>query len=298
MIANFVRALVSVCIASICFGCSPSTKTKQDTRSPTGLESEVRGTGEAILLIHGAYIEDALLSLSNEPALGKYRVIRYHRRGYGNSARHALPLSIAGEAQDALGLLQSLGIERAHVVGYSSGGLIALELALSAPQVVSSLILIEPPFNVEVGGSFPMADFLGAALALYNGGDKAGATNFFLGEVFGPAWREELPRMVAGGLEQVETNTDLFFRSEMHAVLAYTFPPTKARIPQPVLLILSSEESSQAAYIQALMTWLPQTQQFVVADANHNLPMKQPRSIAERLAAFLSSSNVVGNLYS
>lgn len=288
---NSARALAWVCIAGFCSGCTPLTQTEQDMRGNRALEYEVRGAGEVILLIHGAYIEDALLPLATEPALSKYRVLRYHRRGYGNSARHAQPLSIAGEAQDALRLLDSLGIERAHVVGYSSGGIIALELALSEPRAVSSLILIEPAFHVDVAGASPMADFLGAALAFYNAGDRAGATNFFLGGVFGPNWRGELPGMVANGLEQVEANADLFFQSEMHAVLAYRFPPARVGISQPALLILSSEGESQASYAQALASWLPQTQQFVVADANHNLPMKQPHSIAERMAVFLGDTN-------
>lgn len=257
---------------------------------PNGsLHHEVRGAGEAILLIHGAYIEDAMLPLANEPALDNYRVIRYHRRGYGKSARHDQPLAIAREAQDARDLLRQSDVESAHIVGYSSGGVVALELALSAPDVVKSLVLIEPAIDAAVAGSSQMPPFLAAAQDLYSGGDKRGAVDAFQTVVAGPAWRDELPRMVPGALEQIENNTDLFFRSEMHAVLAYRFGAHQAgRIRQPVLLVLSGDGAPRAGYAQSLAAWLPQMERFVVTDANHNLPMKQPGSIARRIADFIA----------
>jgi pimeloyl-ACP methyl ester carboxylesterase len=195
---------------------------------------------------------------------------------------------MSSEAQDAFALLQQLGVERATVAGYSSGGIIALELALSAPDVVRSLILIEPPIDEAVVDGTQMPEFLDAMVGVYRSGDKAGAANAFLTAVNGPGWRDELPQMVPGGLEQVENNTDLFFQSEIHAVSAYRFRADKAaRISQPILLLLSSEGAPLAEYRQSFTAWLPQTQERIVPDANHNLPMKQPGVIAEHIVAFL-----------
>jgi pimeloyl-ACP methyl ester carboxylesterase len=63
------------------------------------------------------------------------------------------PFSIAQQAADCRALLRGLGNDRAHVVGHSSGGVIALQLALAAPEVVHSLVLLEPALmEVPSGG--------------------------------------------------------------------------------------------------------------------------------------------------
>src|SRR5262245_32652967 len=104
-----------------------------------GLEYEVNGAGEAVLLIHGALIADALLPLTREAALADaYRPIRYRRRGHGGS-HPAGAFSMQQQARDAQALLKHLGVARAHVVGHSLGGAIALQLALEAPSLVHSL---------------------------------------------------------------------------------------------------------------------------------------------------------------
>ena len=69
------------------------------------LEFEVVGSGEPMLLIHGAHIADALQPLVAEPALERFQRIRYHRRGLGGSTcpAEAAPTSVAVQANDAAG---------------------------------------------------------------------------------------------------------------------------------------------------------------------------------------------------
>src|SRR5690349_17953707 len=82
----------------------------------------------------------------------------------------------AEQAADARALLRRLGIERAHVVGHSAGGPIALRLALDAPEFVHSLALLEPALmDVPSGPLF--AEAVGPAFRIYQAGDKAGATD-------------------------------------------------------------------------------------------------------------------------
>jgi pimeloyl-ACP methyl ester carboxylesterase len=119
------------------------------------LQHEVVGSGEPMLLIHGAHIADALQPLVAEPALGRFQRIRYHRRGLGGSTYpvDAGPTSVAVQAEDAVRLLDHLGVDRAHVVGYSWGGAIALELAAQDPTRVASLVLLEPAILATPAGA-------------------------------------------------------------------------------------------------------------------------------------------------
>ena len=108
------------------------------------LEYEVQGSGEPVFFIHGALMGDTYRPLMVEPALKDYRFIGYHRRGYASSSPLDGPLPISGHAADCLGLLQELNAVPAHLVGHSSGAVIALQLALDAPEAVRSLTLLEP----------------------------------------------------------------------------------------------------------------------------------------------------------
>ena len=124
------------------------------------LAYEVVGSGEPMLLIHGAHLADALQPLVTEPALERFQRIRYHRRGLGGSTCpvDAGPTSVAVQAKDAVGLLDHLGVDRAHVVGTPLGGAIALELAAQHPTRVASLVLLEPALlTTPAGAAFARA---------------------------------------------------------------------------------------------------------------------------------------------
>jgi pimeloyl-ACP methyl ester carboxylesterase len=125
------------------------------------LEYEIRGTGEPVVLVHAGVFAGWFKPLLEEPTLtGRYRVLSYHRIGYAGSSRVAGPVSIAQQAAHLRSLMRRLGIERAHIVGHSSGGNIALQLALDAPEVVGSLALLEPALVASPSG--PQKD--GAAI--------------------------------------------------------------------------------------------------------------------------------------
>ena len=101
-----------------------------------------RGEGEPLLLIQGlsgthASWGDTFLG-ALDPGLD---LIMYDHRGIGGSGPSAGSFTIAELAQDAAGLLEALGVERAHVLGISMGGMVAQELALDSPERVLTLAL-------------------------------------------------------------------------------------------------------------------------------------------------------------
>jgi len=98
--------------------------------------------GEPLLLIQGLSGSHASWGETFLDALGAgLDLIAYDHRGIGTSASIDGPFKIADLAADAAGLLDALGLDSAHVVGISMGGMIAQELALAAPERVRTLTL-------------------------------------------------------------------------------------------------------------------------------------------------------------
>jgi pimeloyl-ACP methyl ester carboxylesterase len=103
-----------------------------------------------------------------------------------------------------------LGVERAHVVGHSAGGPIALRLAIDVPEVVHSLGLLEPTLmDVPSGPAFAAA--VGAARQRYQAGDTAGAADGFLRVVGGPDYRRVLDARLPGAYAQAVADAATYF---------------------------------------------------------------------------------------
>ncbi len=128
------------------------------------LSYERSGSGPPLLLIMG--LSGTLLHWG-EPFMqglrGDFDVISYDHRGVGASSRVEAPFAIADLAQDAAGLLGALGVESAHVMGISMGGMIAQELALGHPELIRTLTL-GCTYSGGPGSSLPPQPELGAAI--------------------------------------------------------------------------------------------------------------------------------------
>jgi 3-oxoadipate enol-lactonase len=103
---------------------------------------ERRGAGAPVVLVHGL----GYARWGWEPVAGplaeRFETVLLDNRGIGESAAPPGPYTVAEMAGDVLSVLDEAGLERAHVVGTSLGGMIAQELALAAPERVEKLVLV------------------------------------------------------------------------------------------------------------------------------------------------------------
>ncbi len=103
---------------------------------------EQTGSGPHLVLIHGLTGSLADWNLRLVPLLsGKFTTLTYDLRGHGYSDMPPSSYTSADMASDLLGLLDALKIERAHIVGHSLGGAVALHFAALYPQRVWSLTI-------------------------------------------------------------------------------------------------------------------------------------------------------------
>jgi pimeloyl-ACP methyl ester carboxylesterase len=114
---------------------------------------EEHGSGEPLVLLHGGFGAGELLApLVAELAAGR-RVITVDLQGHGHTADIDRPLRPEHMADDIAALIGHLGLERADVMGYSLGGLVALRTAIQHPDRVRRLVLVSVPFRRN--GSYP-----------------------------------------------------------------------------------------------------------------------------------------------
>jgi 3-oxoadipate enol-lactonase len=100
-----------------------------------------RGDGEPLLMLQGLGADSRGWALQRMAFGRRFRCIAVDNRGVGGSAGAPFPLSLEDMAFDALGVLDDLGLESAHVMGASMGGAIAQYLAVTEPTRVRSLVL-------------------------------------------------------------------------------------------------------------------------------------------------------------
>jgi pimeloyl-ACP methyl ester carboxylesterase len=103
---------------------------------------ESRGTGAALLVLGGLGLDVSEMGTLTGPLAARFRVIAADNRGTGRSAKPPGPYSIEQMAADVAGLMDRLQLPRAHVLGISMGGRIALALALARPARVNRLVLV------------------------------------------------------------------------------------------------------------------------------------------------------------
>lgn len=105
------------------------------------LEHAISGDGELLLLVMGTGGSMPLWQPVLPALEGRHRVIAYDHRGLGASPPSPGPVSTASLADDAAALMDQLGVERAHVLGWSLGSAVSQELAINHPDKVASLVL-------------------------------------------------------------------------------------------------------------------------------------------------------------
>jgi pimeloyl-ACP methyl ester carboxylesterase len=257
----------------------------------TTLEYEVKGSGEPVLMSSTGPIADSFLPLFPEKALAGYRLIRYRQRGLDRTNGRT-PVSFAAHAADAAALLAHLDVRRAHVAGHSTGGLIALQLAVDRPEVVQSLALLEPPLPAapSAGAFFEKQS---PAFAAYGAGDGNSAMSRFLSVVSSLDWetcQKVIDQYIPGGVARAMAHVDDLFGSYLPALQGWQFGAHQAEaISQPVLSVVGTD--SEQLFLdghELLHAWFPRIEDCRINGVAHLLHLQRPDPVARGLAGFFA----------
>jgi pimeloyl-ACP methyl ester carboxylesterase len=250
------------------------------------LACTMEGHGDPVLLAHAtAFVSwyDPLVA-----RLPQFRLIRCRRTF--DPDRHAVDVpgfTVADDADLWRRLLDHLEIEQAHAVGHSYGALVAMLLAVHAPERIRTVVLLEPAVR-GVASSEQVVAALRPIVAAYRSGDVEGALDGFLRTVCGDDYLPDLERALPDARAEALAHADTFFQVEMPAVQAFGFGPEQAaRVVQPVLNVIG--ERTAPRFVegqQVVQTWFPHAERCTLRGASHLLMVQEPQAMADTLAAF------------
>lgn len=114
------------------------------------------GSGPAVVFSHGLLMDHAMFEPQLSALKGKFRCITWDERGHGKTAGDSIhPFTYYDSADDLAALLNHLGVKQAVLAGMSQGGYLSLRCALTHPQIVRALILIDTQATTEDPGKTP-----------------------------------------------------------------------------------------------------------------------------------------------
>jgi pimeloyl-ACP methyl ester carboxylesterase len=243
------------------------------------------GKGPVVVFSHGLLMDNSMFAPQLAALRERYRCISWDERGHGRTAGDSLaPFSYYDSADDLAALLAQLGVERAVLAGMSQGGYLSLRCALTHPQLVRALILIDTQAGPEDPAKMPgyrqMMDVwatqgLPAPIAdtieqIILGQGWAGAA----------AWKEKWRGWKAVNLLQCFHT--LGERDDIR--------PRLGEIRVPALVIHGDQDLAITLDRgQALAQGLPQARLAVIAGGGHAANLTHPDQVNPHIEQFLAS---------
>ena len=265
---------------------------------------EEHGHGDPLLLIMGLAADSTAWMFQIPDFARNYRTIAYDNRGVGRTSKPIGPYSIHQMAADALGLLDALGIDRAHVLGVSMGGMIAQELVLRHPERVRSLVLActypEPDESVEMQRAFVVNQFGGTVSASGEVQVDLSTVNpmMFLQHLLPTVFNQEfidreLPKLlqVFSGALQYGFSMEAIL-GQVAAVMGHQATDRLHRITAPTLVITGdADRLVSPANSDVLAREIPGAKLVRIEGGSHGFNFETPERFNREVLEFLAAAS-------
>lgn len=287
-----VKLVVALCAAVAVFIQSPPRGAPMQTARlavPGGeIVYDTAGPASApsVVFLHGAFMDRGTWDLQIPVFAERFRVVRYDIRPFGESTRPEKAYSVP---DDLLRLLDQLKIDRAHLVGHSFGGGVAIDFALLYPDRVASLVLASSGPNGFVGPE-DERKAAGAIFAAIKDGDEA-IVKAWLAH---PIWAVSRTRPeVLKTLEAITRRNLAPFRMTFAPYIPVTPPAVDrlADVKAPTLVLVGDRDTPGNRQASELLAkQIPGASVRVVAGADHGLPVGWPDEFNAAALGFIATA--------
>jgi pimeloyl-ACP methyl ester carboxylesterase len=283
--AGFLWALAS--LAALSGGCSLTAERAHGgwLRTPVGkVYYETAGAGEAVVLIHGGQMDCRIWDEQMALLAPSYRVIRYDVRGYGGSPA---PSGVYSQFDDLAALLDRLGVAKAHVVGLSLGGAVAIDFAIAHPDRVKKVVAAAPGLRGFDWSPGPR-DWVQPIIEAAQDNDRARLADLWLANPMmqaaaaNPAVAPRVRRLVMENLECWLVN------SSLEKSLRPPSAKRLAEIKAPILVIVGDRDiPDMQRAAEKIAKEVPAAHKLVISGAGHIVNMERPEEFNRALLDFL-----------
>ncbi|MBP2309545.1 3-oxoadipate enol-lactonase [Azospirillum melinis] len=219
---------------------------------------------------------------------GRIRTLRYDMRGHGLTDATPGAYSMNMLADDALCLLDTLGIEQAHVCGLSIGGMMAQRLAVKAPDRILSLVLAD---TASVIGP---PEIWQSRIEAIRAGGMASIAAGVMPRWFTSAFLESETERVRGYVNMVSRTSDAGYIGCAMAIRDADLRGDCARIACPTLVVVGEQDqATPLPQAEELIRAISNSQLKVITGAGHLPCVEQPAAFTDAVFDHLQTVGVV-----
>lgn len=258
----------------------------------TRLHVQTAGHGKTVLLIHGlGYAAWAGAPLRARLVGAGFRYVTFDNRGTGRSDKPHGPYTIAQLADDAANVLATEAQPPAHIIAYSLGGYVALQLALEHPALVQTLTLIAT--SAGGPGAMDVPEATRAAWAAAVGGSPEEFARATMPLSFRPGWTENHPEAFEAILKsRLEQPTpEHAWQAQYEAGARHLSTGLDVRGIRVPALVLHGTNDRILPYTNGsqLASLLPHAQFHALEGAGHLSWIEEPEGVSAQIIDFLTN---------
>lgn len=213
---------------------------------------------------------------------GRFRVVRYDKRGHGLSDCPPAPYSIRDHAQDLAELLDALMIDTAVLIGISVGGMIAQDFAAAWPERVQKLVLCD---TAEKIGSTEMWN---GRIHVLRAEGMAALADPILNRWFVPDFGNQQPVAYQGYRHMLTRTPVTGYTGTCEAIRDADLTEAARTIQAPTLVLCGAEDSATTPeMVRGLAALIPNARYEEIPNAGHLPCVEQPEATAVTIEQFL-----------
>lgn len=244
----------------------------------------IKGAGPALFMIHGIGSRRVTWDKIIDVLASDFQCISYNLRGHGDSPVSEVPFTLDDLVEDLEVLRQKLGIEQAHVIGHSLGGMIGPAYALAHPERVLSLGLL----STAAGRSEDDRRKLGAVITAMEEKGIQPVLETLIQRWYTDDFIAARPDAIQARIKQVVETPPEVFLNVFHIYAQTEMSPWLHQVTAPSLVMTGEFDGGCNPRLnQFIADQLPNARLEILKDLKHSILIEAPDLVAERLRQFL-----------
>jgi 3-oxoadipate enol-lactonase len=245
---------------------------------------QVEGGGPPVVLIHGVGADESSWDEIAPALTSRFTVIRLDLRGHGRSGHVDAPLVLEDFARDVVDVLDAVGATRAHVVGFSLGGMIAQALALDHAARVDRLVLL----SAVAGRTDQERARVRERLEILRTQGIGAITGAAQDRWFTAGFIERHPELVRERMEQLQRNHASSYAAAYTVFSTSDLGERLHGICTPTLVATGEHDvGSNTRMAQFMQAQIPGAELRILAGLKHSVLVEAPEVVAAMVVEFL-----------